>query len=100
MRRLLPFALLALSGCLHVSQDPWIAQDKAMHFAAGAVITLGAGPEVGCAAGIGKELYDATGRGTPSWRDAVVTCTGAAVTAAILSLVRATQTTSTSGESP
>lgn len=66
--------------------DPWFAPDKALHFGVSAGITglaygitaaftddvrwrLGIGAGVGLAAGIGKELFDLTGRGDPSWKD-------------------------------
>lgn len=79
--------LVGTSACLHVSQDPWLATDKAMHFGAGVVIAIGAGPVAGCAAGGAKELHDLTGRGTASWRDLVATCAGAALAAAVIDAV-------------
>ncbi len=61
--------------------------DKQAHFWAGAAIaasvTLYTNPLIGLAAcivvGIGKELRDATGRGTPDVWDAVATVAGAVV---------------------
>jgi len=61
--------------------------DKQAHFLAGAAIastaTLYSNPLVGIClcilAAVGKELYDATGRGTPDVWDAVVTILGGAV---------------------
>ena len=61
--------------------------DKQAHFLAGAAIastvTLYSTPLLGlllcCVAAVGKELYDATGRGTPDIWDAVVTILGGAV---------------------
>ncbi len=88
-----PFALLAvmamlLSGSTARAQaaDPWLGRDKALHFGACLVISTGGfagasfftpktwqrlavGGGLAMAAGIGKELYDLTGRGTPSWKD-------------------------------
>jgi putative lipoprotein len=66
--------------------DPWLGPDKALHFGASAVIAGGAygvsatfararyvrllvGGGVALAAGAGKELYDLSGHGDPSWRD-------------------------------
>ena len=61
--------------------------DKQLHFLAGAAVastvTLYSNPLLGlmaCAViAVGKELYDATGRGTPDVWDAVVTMLGGAV---------------------
>ena len=61
--------------------------DKQAHFWAGAAIaasvTLYTNPLIGLAAcivaGVGKELRDATGRGTPDIWDAVATVAGAVV---------------------
>jgi putative lipoprotein len=66
--------------------DPWFGRDKALHFGASATIAgsgyaIGAplfdcrghalilGGSLAAAAGITKELLDATGLGDPSWRD-------------------------------
>ena len=66
--------------------DPWLGPDKALHYsfsagiagggyAIGAALTprislrLAAGAGLALSAGIGKELYDATGGGTASFRD-------------------------------
>jgi len=38
-----------------------------------------AGVAAGCAAGLGKELYDATGRGKTETKDFLFTCGGAAI---------------------
>ena len=61
--------------------------DKQAHFLAGAAIassvTLYTNPLIGLAAciaaGVGKELRDATGRGTPDIWDAVATVAGSVV---------------------
>jgi uncharacterized protein YfiM (DUF2279 family) len=78
-----------------------IGRDKALHFSATFVIAgggygatalftpdrslrLGVGAGLGLAAGAAKEIFDMTGRGTPSWRDfawdAVGTATGVGLT--------------------
>jgi putative lipoprotein len=82
------FACLGL-GLGHASayaQDPWLGADKGKHFGASAVAAGGGyaaailvvdepwqraalGGGFGFGLGIAKELYDATGRGDPSWRD-------------------------------
>ncbi len=75
--------------------DPWLGRDKALHFGAsfslaaggyalavpftegpGARAAFGAG--VAVAAGIGKEAWDASGHGDPSWRDVTWDLIGAA----------------------
>lgn len=77
--------------------DPWWGRDKALHFAATASIAgagyggaafftdrragrMVAGASLAMVAGIGKELWDLTGRGDASWKDltwdAVGTATG------------------------
>lgn len=66
--------------------DPWFGHDKVLHFGASAFIAaeaygitaafsdtravrLAVGGGVALAAGAGKELYDLSGHGDPSWRD-------------------------------
>ena len=65
-----------------------VAPDKVSHFLAGAaitaIVTLYTGVPLwgvlACIiAGVGKELYDLTGRGTPDIMDAVATVLGAVV---------------------
>lgn len=69
--------------------DEWVSGDKALHFTASALIAGGSygisapffqhsrvpplliGAGAGVLAGVGKELYDATGRGDPSAKDLV-----------------------------
>ncbi|PIE05271.1 MAG: hypothetical protein CSA75_05630 [Sorangium cellulosum] len=68
--------------------DPWFGPDKAKHFGASAILAAGGytlgvgvfkerssalafGGGVALTAGVGKEVYDATGRGDPSARDFV-----------------------------
>lgn len=72
-----------------------IARDKQLHFIAGFALALvcGAlfGPLIGLGAavvfGVGKELYDLTGRGTPEMADLWFTIAGGAVGAIILLLM-------------
>lgn len=66
--------------------DPWFGHDKALHFSISAALAGGGygataalsdarswrlpvGATIALAAGVGKELYDLSGRGDPSWRD-------------------------------
>lgn len=66
--------------------DPWWGPDKALHFGASALITGGAyglgtfvsprlegrvvfAASIGITAGLMKEVADAAGLGTPSWKD-------------------------------
>jgi putative lipoprotein len=76
--------------------DPWFGPDKAIHFCASATLAgggyaLGAlatddiagrlsmGAAMALGAGLAKEVFDATGHGTPSWRDLAWDALGAAV---------------------
>lgn len=83
MKAALAFALV-LSGC--------IAQDKAFHAGAGSVVYAGSRAagltpmqSVGMctAAGVAKEAYDATGRGTVDGMDVVATALPCLIFAAI-----------------
>lgn len=73
-----------------------LQEDKVKHFAAGALISGSVqmltyeltdskgksmlfGFGAGCVAGVAKELYDMTGRGNPSFKDALWTGVGAGV---------------------
>lgn len=68
------------------AEDAWLGRDKALHFGFSTALAAGgyagstflvnepwqraaAGAGFGMALGIGKEVYDATGHGDPSWRD-------------------------------
>jgi putative lipoprotein len=102
--------LAALGGVLlptgaHASDpDPWFGRDKALHFGATALlanvgyadaalatddvrIRLAVGGGLALTAGVGKELWDLSGRGDASFRDltwdVVGTATGLAIAAAI-----------------
>lgn len=71
---------------VHASTDAWWGPDKALHLSASAaIVTVGYGVAAGfslplgwrvasglglsLAAGIGKEILDLAGLGTPSWQD-------------------------------
>lgn len=82
--------LLALALiCSPVMADEWTGRDKELHFAGGAAVSSavtaatgneGAGFLAGLSMGVAKELADAASRrGTPSWKDAIVTAVGAYV---------------------
>lgn len=81
--------ILALSAVADAQADSWTGRDKQMHIAAGAAIAMpvtlatghaGYGLAAGCAAGIAKEAADTQRAGhVASWKDAVVTCAGAAI---------------------
>lgn len=81
----------------HAAGDDWFGRDKALHFTASAALAgvgygvgaavddrtsvrLGIGAGLALGAGLGKELYDLSGRGDASWRDltwdAIGTVTG------------------------
>lgn len=101
--RLTPFAVataLLASSVAHADPDPWLGQDKALHFGFSSVLAIGGytaatvfsdspkvrlayGGSVALLAGIGKELYDFGGHGTPSWKDLTWDVVGAAVGLAI-----------------
>lgn len=82
----LAFACLGSGHASAYAQDKWLGADKGKHFGASAVAAAGGyaaamwvvdepwqraalGGGFGFALGIAKEVYDATGRGDPSWRD-------------------------------
>jgi putative lipoprotein len=109
-----PFALaLALSLASRPAQaespDPWFGPDKAAHFAVSAGLAAGGyaalspwfgsrnerafgGAAFSLTLGAGKELWDLTGRGDPSWRDftwdVVGTAVGVALSVGVDALVR------------
>ena len=84
---LLAISLLTIPNAASAADpDPWFGADKALHFGASAALAGGAyglsaaftdtryvrllaGGGVALAAGAGKELYDLSGHGDPSWRD-------------------------------
>lgn len=72
--------------CTTAAADEWTGRDKELHFAGGAAIaaavTLATADQntgflVGVGVGVAKEVYDATGHGTPSGKDLIVTILGA-----------------------
>lgn len=79
-------ALALLSTAAHA--DEWTGKDKQLHFIGGvavaAAVTAATGDEwkgflASTAVGIAKEVYDSTGRGHVSAKDAAVTAIGAMV---------------------
>lgn len=90
--------------------DPWLGPDKALHFGVTAALALGGyagsspwlearrdraivGGSVALTLGVGKELWDLSGHGDPSFRDlawdVLGTAAGLALAVGIDSLVRA-----------
>jgi putative lipoprotein len=80
--------------------DPWFGQDKALHFGFSVVLSAGgyaassafldtrteralAGSAFSLTLGAGKELWDLSGHGDPSWRDFTWDIVGTAVGTAI-----------------
>ena len=49
--------------------DPWLAADKWQHFGISSALAAGGYGVGALTAGVGKELWDLGGGGTPSWRD-------------------------------
>jgi uncharacterized protein YfiM (DUF2279 family) len=95
------FAILILLTGFSYKISAQIQIDKVEHFSAGLLISaisadvtyevtknkresILVGIGVGCLAGLTKELYDTTGRGTPSVKDFVWTCVGASLTSVTL----------------
>ena len=89
--------------------DPWLGEDKALHFAASGAIAAGGytfgafvfdarghalvlGASLALTVGIAKEALDLTGLGDPSWRDltwdVIGTASGVAVAWAVDLVVR------------
>lgn len=86
--------------------DPWFGPDKALHFGVSVALAGGgygasalvldrpweraiAGGTFSLALGAGKELYDLSGHGDPSWRDFTWDVVGTAVGVGIALLVDA-----------
>lgn len=100
--------VFAFSFSLHApppGADPWFGPDKVKHFFTAAFVQsvsygalratgLKSGPSlagatvVTAAASFGKELWDATGRGTPSGRDLVWDGAGAGAASLLLMKTR------------
>lgn len=79
-------AMVAVPATARAENDPWFSRDKALHFGVSGLIAsngyfatrladgnrglaLGIGAGTAIVIGVGKELYDLTGRGDPSWKD-------------------------------
>ena len=94
--RALGLLLVLLAAGARADPDPWFGADKAAHFGvSGALalagytaatsfsdsprVRLGYGASVALLAGIGKELWDYSGYGDPSWKDFTWDLIGAAV---------------------
>ncbi|HEX4341042.1 MAG TPA: hypothetical protein VH062_34270 [Polyangiaceae bacterium] len=109
-----PFTALAASGTLlfgvstaHAADpDPWLGQDKAIHFGVSAALAASAygvsslfldrpwqrsvaGASFSLTLGAGKELYDLSGHGDPSWKDFTWDVAGTAVGVGIALLIDA-----------
>ncbi len=94
-------ALLLVCGTASASDaDPWFGQDKALHFSFSVVLSAGgyaassafldsrterviAGSTFSLTLGAGKELWDLSGHGDPSWRDFTWDLVGTAVGVAL-----------------
>ena len=92
--------LLVTTTARAADPDPWFGTDKAIHFGFSAGLAIGGyhvamtfsespkvrlayGASVALLAGIGKELWDASGNGNPSWKDLTWDVLGTAVGLAI-----------------
>ncbi|MCA9648010.1 MAG: hypothetical protein H6718_24050 [Polyangiaceae bacterium] len=94
---------LASNTARAADADPWWGRDKALHFSVSAGLGAGGygagalffdsygaraltGAALSLSLGIGKEVYDATGAGDPSWKDLTwdVIGTGVGVGVALL----------------
>lgn len=93
----LTLASVMLCGTASASEaDPWFGQDKALHFGFSVVLSAGgyaassafldtrtqralAGSAFSLTLGAGKELWDLSGHGDPSWRDFTWDIVGTAV---------------------
>jgi putative lipoprotein len=99
-------AALSLSGrpASAADEDPWWGPDKALHFGVSAGLAAGGygasslvldqraaragvGAGFSLTVGAGKELYDLSGGGDPSWKDFAWDVAGAGVGVAIALLV-------------
>lgn len=91
----LVFCLISASACAS-DADPWLGTDKALHFGVSVALAAGgyaasspwldrryeralAGSTFSLTLGAGKELWDLSGHGDPSWRDFTWDVLGTAV---------------------
>jgi putative lipoprotein len=106
---LISWAALASGPARAQESDPWFGRDKALHFSASASLAVigyggaslatedrpsrvAAATIVALGAGVGKELWDLSGRGDASWRDltwdVIGTATGVLVASGVDWLIR------------
>ena len=103
---LLAGTLLATGAAAADDRDPWLGPDKALHFGVSVGLAAGgygasalvldrpwqravAGGAFSLTLGAGKELYDLSGHGDPSWKDFTWDVLGTAVGLGIALLVDA-----------
>jgi uncharacterized protein YfiM (DUF2279 family) len=96
IKTLIITTVITLASFAAKAQMPHLQQDKVKHFGVGALVagstqmlayeltdnrgkSMLIGFGAGCVAGVAKELYDMTGRGTPSFKDALWTGIGAGI---------------------
>ena len=104
--------LLGTAPARAADPDPWFGPDKALHFGFSAGLAAGgygvsalvldkpwqravAGASFSLTLGAGKELYDLTGHGDPSWRDFTWDVIGTAVGVGVALLIDAAVSNST-----
>ncbi len=97
-------ALLVATPARAADPDPWFAEDKALHFGVSVALAGGgygvsalvldkpwqravAGASFSLTLGAGKELYDLSGHGDPSWRDFTWDVIGTAVGVGVALLI-------------
>lgn len=106
--------LLCCSAPAAADPDPWFGRDKLLHFTFSAGISMTgyaasapvfdgftaravSGASLALSAGVAKELYDATGAGTASWKDlawdAAGTLVGVGLALAVDLLIRGQEPT-------
>jgi putative lipoprotein len=123
LRAVLAGAATAVVICLHSPEaraadpDPWLGPDKALHFGVSVGLAGGgyalsalvlerpwqravAGAGFSLTLGAGKELYDLSGHGDPSWKDFTWDVAGTAVGIGIALLVDAAISSSSSSRAP
>ncbi|HVU05103.1 MAG TPA: hypothetical protein VHE30_25310 [Polyangiaceae bacterium] len=100
----LALAATLLPRAAHAEEDRWFGSDKALHFGVSAGLGAGgyaasalflepryarvlAGSAFSLTLGAGKELYDLSGHGDPSWKDFTWDVVGTAVGVGVALLV-------------